>query len=134
MALFPSLIYTATQSKERGLVKYVLAKISRHLEHAHVADMDDLTIEHLVPQSSIGKNGWDEEAVGQIGNLILVPKEINERLENKTFKEKRDILKKSKMAGFLSEAFMNVDMLTPELISQRTRELGVAAYAEVWRI
>ncbi|MGH8037529.1 MAG: DUF262 domain-containing protein [Stenotrophomonas sp.] len=134
LALFPSLIYTATQSKERGLVKYVLAKISRHLGHAYGADMDELTIEHLVPQSLVGKDGWDEGTIGQVGNLVLVSKDLNEKLENKNFKEKKDILRKCKMDVILPPEFLAVDELTPGLIAQRTRELGALAYAKVWKI
>jgi hypothetical protein len=52
-----------------------------------------MTIEHLVPQRRIGANGFSEEIVGQLGNLILVPSDLNTKLDDKSFKEKKKVLK-----------------------------------------
>lgn len=134
LALFPGLIYTSRLTKERHLMKYVLAKISRELGHAFPADLDDLTIEHLVPQSNIGAAKWTDEIVGQIGNLILVPKELNQKLENKTFKEKKTLLLKSGCQEMLPEYFWDTDELVPELIKRRTNELAELSYNKIWKI
>lgn len=134
LALFPELIYTNTVSKQRALVKYVLAKIGRAEGHLYAADMDELTIEHLYPQSKIDGKKWKEDIVGQTGNLILVPKAINDKLNNKSFKEKKEVLKANKCLDLIPDYFKSADELTPELIAQRTRDLGKSAYNSVWRI
>jgi len=134
VALFPALLYTSKLTKERQLIKYVLAKISRELGHAFPADLDELTIEHLVPQSRIGTAKWTDEIVGQIGNLILVPKNLNQKLENKSFKEKRELLRENKCKDMLPEYFLEIDQLTPELIIRRTTELAELSYKRVWKI
>lgn len=134
LALFPGLIYTSRLTKERQLMKYVLAKISRELGHAFPVDLDDLTIEHLVPQSNIGTAKWTDEMVGQIGNLILVSKELNQKLENKTFKDKKALLVKAKYEEMLPEYFWSTDQLSPDLIKRRTDELAQLSYDKVWKI
>lgn len=116
------------------MVRYVLEKMSRSQGHAYSENYDDLTIEHLVPQSSIDGKMWRDEEIGQIGNLILVTKDINQKLENKTFKEKRDILVKAGYQSALPSYFMNTEELTSALIAQRTEELARLAYGTVWKI
>ncbi|WP_447981957.1 DUF262 domain-containing protein [Achromobacter kerstersii] len=132
-ALFPSLLYTATLSKERQLVKYVLAKISRSSGFAFEADLDELTIEHLVPQSAIDGKVWTEDVVGQLGNLILVTKATNAKLENKSFKDKKAILA-SRHREMLPSYFWSADQLSPDLIKQRTNELARVSYETVWKL
>jgi len=134
LALFPEVIYTNTLSKQRGLVKYVLSRIARYEGHAYSADLDDLTIEHLFPQSKIDGGNWTDEIIGQIGNLILLPKELNDKLENKSFTEKKQLLKANNYQHLLPNYFWAAAELTPELIRQRTRELGEIAYNKVWKI
>lgn len=133
VATFPSLVYTSTISKERQLVKYALSKISRSLGHKFAADMDDLTIEHLVPQSKIDGKTWKEGTVGQLGNLLLVTKEINERLKDRSFAQKKAILMKG-YEDVLPDYFWDADNLTEELVVRRTKEIAECAYQEVWRI
>jgi len=134
LALFPDLIYTNTNSKQRALVKYVLIRLSRVLGHQYAADVDDLTIEHLVPQSKIEQGKWTEEIIGQIGNLILVTKTVNEKLKNKSFEEKKAVLKSNKCIDLLPNYFTSAKDLTPALIEQRTKELGSIAYNDAWKI
>ena len=134
LALFPGLLYTSRLTKERQLVKYVLSKISRASGHAFTADLEDLTIEHLVPQSSISRTKWTEEIVGQLGNLILITKDLNQKLENKSFADKKALLLKHKCKDILPEYFWEADHLTPELIIRRTTELAEFSYNSVWKI
>lgn len=134
LALFPELVYTNTLSKQRSLVKYVLSRIARSDGHAYTADLDDLTIEHLFPQSKIDGGDWTDEIVGQTGNLILLPKDLNDKLENKPFVEKKKLLKENNYQSLLPNYFWAVDELTPALIQKRTLELGSIAYDKVWKI
>jgi hypothetical protein len=134
LALFPELIYTNTVSKQRALLKYVLSKTARAEGLSFPADLDDLTIEHLHPQSKIDGSDWTDEIVGQAGNLILVTKELNHKLENKTFVEKKNILKAKKYDSILPPYFWTAKELTPELVAKRTREIGERAYNSVWKI
>ena len=133
LASFPSLIYTSTISKDRSLVRYVLNNVSKHLKIPHTDDLNDLTIEHLVPQSAIGSGPWTEETVGEIGNLMLITSSVNQKLENKDYASKKQILKRQYKSA-LPEHFWSADELTPELIRQRTDEMAKLAYSQVWKL
>jgi uncharacterized protein with ParB-like and HNH nuclease domain len=134
LALFPELLYTNTTSKQCALVKYVLAKIGRSEEHQYAVDIDELTIEHLYPQSKIDGRQWTENVVGQTGNMILVTKAVNDKLNNRSFKEKKEILRANKCINLIPDYFQRAEELTPELISKRTESLAKTAYNSVWRI
>jgi len=132
VALFPELIFTNKVSKQRALVRYVLIKIAKYNKNPLPADYDDLTIEHIAPQSIINEDDWTHEIVGQLGNLILVTAEINGKLKDKDFQAKKQILK---AAGYtLDEVVENAKDWTPKEIAARTESLAKQAFHEVWKI
>lgn len=132
VALFPELVYTKQLSKQRGLVRYVLLQFARHDNLALPGDFDDLTIEHLLPQDKIDDDEFANELVGQLGNLILVSPELNEKLKNKSFSDKKNILINE---GYpLPEAIADAPEWNSEAIEQRTEELAIRAHREIWRI
>lgn len=131
---FSEIVYTAKLTKERALMKYVLGRIARSSGHPFSADLDDLTIEHLVPQSLIGQSYWDELTVGSAGNLILVTKDLNQKLENKPFKDKKMLLEKNGYKTMLPKEFWDANELTPDMIARRTDSLAALSYQTVWKI
>ncbi len=131
-ALFPSIIYTENQTKQRNLAKYVLAGFQRHTLKSVAVDFDCMTIEHLAPQSWIGLGPFSEEIVGQLGNLILIPSELNSKLDTKPFREKKKILKSANVV--IPVEFERLDDITPEAIESRTANLANQAYGQVWKI
>ena len=70
--------------------------------------------------------------VGQLGNLILVPSPLNTKLDNKPFKEKKEILEVEGVSIPLE--FVKLDDITPEAIKSRTANLADQAYRQVWKI
>lgn len=132
VALFPELLYTNTLSKQRALVKYVLVKIAKHDQVALPGDWDDLTIEHVIPQARIDDGTYGEEVIGQLGNLLLVPTALNEKLKDKPFSDKRKILIEAKYP--LPDEIAQVVDWTPELVAKRTEFLALKACRKVWRI
>lgn len=132
LALFPEVVYTNKVSKQRGLVKYVLVELAKHNKTPFAADYDDLTIEHIAPQSIIDDEEWTHEIVGQMGNLLLVPSELNEKLKDKDFKTKKELLK---AAGYaLPVEVAEAKAWTPKEISARTTSMAKEAFGAVWRI
>lgn len=131
-ALFPKLVYTDNVSKQKRLVKYVLQKLDSHVASPSVTDYEQMTIEHIAPQSLIGKNGHTDSTVGQIGNLLLVSPELNKKLEDKPFREKKKILR---AAGFaLPNEIADAKVWDPADIAARTALLAKKAYDVVWKI
>ena len=72
--------------------------------------------------------------MGQIGNLILVTKDLNQKLENKNFKEKKQLLLKHNYKEMLPDNFWAVDQLSMDLITQRTADLATLSYDKIWKI
>ena len=131
-ALFPSIIYTDNQTKQKDLVKYVLAGFQTHSLQSVVIDFDGMTIEHLVPQRVIGTGGFSEEIIGQLGNLILVPPPLNTKLDDRPYKEKKKML--TAAGAPIPPEFANLNDITPADIQSRTANLAQKAYGQVWKI
>ncbi len=132
-ALFPEIIYTNNFTKQRKLVKYILAAFHRYDNATGIAtDYDQMTIEHLRSQSEIGNSDLNDSIIGQIGNLILVTEELNQKLKAKPFEEKKRILKDD---GFpLPQEIEEASEWNESNIINRTQMLAELAYNEVWRI
>lgn len=131
-ALFPSIIYTDNQTKEKRLVKYILSCLQRQSLSSVVIDVDAMTIEHLESQSRIAAGAVSDEVVGQLGNLILVPPELNTKLDDKPFKEKKKILQAAGVK--VPTQFVTLDELNADAIQNRTAALADEAYNQVWKI
>jgi len=132
VALFPELLYTNTLSKQRGLVKYVLVGMAKFEAMALPGSSDDLTIEHIIPQARVDDGTHPEHIVGQIGNMLLVPNRLNEKLKDKPFNDKKQILLDAKYP-LPAELAKAVDW-TPEMVLKRTQSIAEKAYKHVWRI
>ena len=113
-------------------VKYVLAGFNKRFPSGVTADVDAMSIEHLVSQSFIGTGDFSEYVIGQLGNLILVSSEMNLKLSNKPFSEKKRILM---AAGYkLPPEVEAATDWTANNIRGRTQQLAVQAYETVWKI
>ena len=129
---FREIAFTNENSKQKGLVRYILRKFSEHHSYKSPVDFDDLTIEHVAPQSGIGKNSWDAQTVGQLGNLIFLDQKMNEKLEEKPFNEKKRLLQKD---GYEIPLYMlNATSWTPAEVREHTEEMAKTAYDQIWKV
>ncbi len=130
-ALFPDIIFTDNVTKQKKLVQYILAGLGRVATKAATIDYEQMTIEHLTPQSLIGQGPYDDAIIGQIGNLLLVSEELNGKLKNKSFKDKRRILVEN---GFkLPKAIEQAALWGVVEIKKRTDEIADEAYNQIWK-
>ena len=91
---FAQLIYLNTATKDRKLVRYILARVAAHGTRKNLSELEHWTIEHIAPQNpKPGVPALDDDVVGSLGNLILVPEELNEKLDNKSFPQKKKIMR-----------------------------------------
>ncbi|MEQ9210319.1 MAG: HNH endonuclease family protein [Pseudomonadales bacterium] len=132
VALFPELLYTNTLSKQRALVKYVLVKMAKSDQLSLPGYWDDLTIENIIPQTKIYDGVYTEEIIGQMGNLLLVPAKLNEKLKDKSFSEKKRILTKERYP--LPQEIASEKEWTADSIMQRTEQIALNACQNIWRI
>ncbi len=131
-ALFPKLLYTDNLTKQKKLVKYMLSCFHKASRRSEAIDCSSMTIEHLVPQSLIAQGTFSDQIIGQAGNLILVTDELNTKLKNKSFKQKKNILID---AGYrLDSDIQSATDWTANDIEARTLRMADEAYNSVWRI
>lgn len=127
---FREIVFTNANAKQKNLVRYILRAVSEFYNYKYPCDMDELTIEHLHPQSML-TNGWDEWSVGQIGNLIFLDQKFNEKLKTNKIEEKLARLKES---GYVIPVeLVGAVTWTPKQALARTDIIAKVAYEEVWR-
>lgn len=129
---FSRLAYSEEYTKQKKLVQYILAKVCEHYSNGIVIDYDQMTIEHLAPQSPRSVNTISPSDMASIGNLILVEGKLNEKLANKSFKEKKEILLKSNVP--LDPIIKNATNRTSHEIQKRAIFLAELGYKTIWRI
>jgi len=128
---FEQVVYTKKHSSQKSLVQYILKKVAIYEKQPHIGETDDLTIEHLIPQSS-ANNSDEEKIIGQIGNLMLVDPKTNEQLSTNDFQQKKQILLK---AGYkLPDILIGEDTLSPEVIELNTIRVSELARDIIWKI
>ncbi len=128
---FEQIIYTKNHSSQKSLVQYILKNVARQEEHTFIGDTEDLTIEHLLSQAD-SKKGVSEHVIGQIGNLLLVDSETNEKLSTKNFEEKKQIL--TDRGYKISAILRDSNEITKELIAENTRRISEISRQHIWKI
>ncbi len=107
------ILYSESKNKYKKIVKDVLVKIDKKFKKSTCEiNYNEMTIEHLISQSK-----EDKYDIAQIGNLILVNREMQNLLKDKDFKEKIKILENQ---GFFNN-YRN-DLLLPKL-SEITKDV-----------
>jgi hypothetical protein len=124
-------LLTDEYTRDSKLVRYVLRSFLRELQPS--TTLEDLTVEHVLPQDQIGKNRVDALAVGSIGNLLLVSSDVNSDLDNKPFEAKKRILanqgKPYDIGGILDKVGWG-----PREVELRVEYLARKAYDSVWKL
>lgn len=127
-AAFHEIGYTNANSKQKALVQYILREFSLHYKYSYRVDFDELTIEHVHPQSTTN-NEWVDKTIGGLGNLILVDTDLNNQLDSKPFSEKIKVLEGTEL---LPQFFKGRNSWTPDLVSEHTRDMAAVAYNDIW--
>lgn len=127
-ANFIEISYTDEMDKQKKLVQYILGKIDSHYADGLPIDYAQMTIEHLSPQNP--KNNNPLENVGQLGNLILINTDLNNKLDNKSFAEKKDILINSRV--IIDDLIKNTQIWNKNKVEERTKHLSKLAFEKIW--
>lgn len=127
-----SILYTEKYTKNRALIRYMLLKFYGLQNKVAAVDSSLMTIEHIMPQSEIGSAGIDDQLVGSIGNMIVVANEVNSKMANRKFHEKKHILKAS---GFQFDPILETaTKWGEEEILLRFDWMCATAFNSVWKI
>ncbi|MGC4764737.1 DUF262 domain-containing protein [Micromonospora sp. DT46] len=131
-AKFAEVRSSKVYSQQRPLAQYILRKLHRS---PVTPDFNLLTVEHLAPQGSNKPGGLDDADVAQLGNLILIPQDLNGKLDSKTFETKKPALMEAVARG----VWVDHDVIAAEQwgvneINLRTEAMAKRAYYEVWTL
>ena len=129
---FAELRYSEEFTKQKRLVQYVLAKVWEYLSNGVVVDYEQMTIEHLASQNPAPGVFVPPTDVASIGNLVLVDSALNEKLANRSFKEKKALLAKSHVP--LDETIKTATNWGSKEIHERTEQLAKLAFNKIWQI
>lgn len=130
---FKKIYFINDYTKYKKVIRYILEKIENyHITHTVPIAYDQYTIEHLIPQDKIGE--FSELEIGQIGNLIFVTKDVQDKLKNKTLKDKLQILTELEIQIPFNNFESKYDKCANEidLINERTNLIATAAYENIW--
>ena len=127
-----NILYTDKITKNRNLIRYILLKFYTILNKTVVVDNSMMTIEHIFPQNPSVSNQMTDEIVGNIGNMIIVSGELNRKLANKTFLEKKKVLIAS---GYILDPILNeATEWNEEQVLNRLEWMSNEAYNVIWKI
>ena len=129
---FVELCYSSQMTKQKNLVRYILIKIYLKNSPGISIDPEQMTIEHLAPEKPTKSSGLLPEQVASIGNLVLVNQQLNNKLANKEFSEKVEILKHANV--WIDAVVLNAKSWGAAEIESRARLLSKDAYDNVWSV
>lgn len=123
---FPRVLrFSETESSAKRLVQYTLQKIHDFSVSGTALDHARCNIEHISPQQD------DEAWMPEIGNLLWVDKDLNNRLGTKTFTAKREILKE-RSGVYDFRGVIDAEDWIREDVALRSKRLAELAYDNVW--
>jgi len=139
---FADLTYKRSE-QGRKLIKYTLGKIDNYFKQTdeHIIDFDRVNIEHVLPQNpsrSWGLSKKDiKDYVNKLGNLTLLSKILNSKIQNGPIDKKLPELEKSELA--ITQKLVqllkdNNKEWDQKQIEQRHSGFGDLAYNHIWVI
>ena len=130
---FQNLYFVNDYTKNKKIIRYILERIENYyIKHSIPIAFNQYTIEHLIPQDKI--DNYSVQQIGQIGNLIFITREVQDRLKNKNLKDKLDILCKLKIEipcyNFQIEQISDENEI--DFVTERTKLIAADAFDKIW--
>ena len=115
--------------KNKELCRFILEEFDKSLGGEFPEDKD-ITIEHILPQKPGGK--WRDQFsteehkqyVDVLGNLVLLALKSNIVLDNKTFLEKKELIKGKAKFKSTRDVFEKLDKWEPENVQERSSRIA----------
>lgn len=125
---FREVFFSREFQSQRLLVRYILERFHRYCNKADPVNYMIMTIEHLMPEDA----NAPEELKASIGNLLFVSEELNKKLKNKKFKDKKKILKEAGVK--LDPIVAKANEWKREQINARADYMAALAYDTIWKL
>lgn len=124
------LYYSRDDEKQKELVRYVLIKMERK-KNKHSIPIAT-SIEHIYPEKPQNMPMADPKLIRNIGNLVILEDDVNSKIGNKEYVDKRKyVLEHSKMIT-AKEVFQTYTNWTDDEILKRKSELIGIMYKTMW--
>ena len=129
--------------KGRMLTKYILGKIDSFYRETSEQKIDfyNVNVEHILPQKPCEKWGLTKkdikDYVNKIGNLTLLSKRLNSKVQNQLVKDKIEFYRKSELpiAKELVKTLEKSKFKWGEKeIENRQKSLATIAYEKIWNM
>ena len=125
-------------TRNNRIIKYILGKYERFKGGTRdvVSASETDTIEHILPQNpneEWGEDNYDFDAlIYRLGNLCLLEKNYNKEIENKSYKDKCEVYKKSafETTKMIPDYFKNWNR---DSINAHQQQMGNCAKS-IWKI
>ena len=129
---------TFKTQKTNKKARYFLYRIERHLSGGESINLDETTLEHILPQSPTEKwlkeftdTDQLEDWINRLGNLTLLSGKDNKDMGRKDFEEKKRLFRKS---GFkITQKSSEYEKWNEDSISSRQKWLGEQAQ-DLWQL
>ena len=130
-------------TKSRMLIKYILNEIDSELRETKEEKIDftNVNIEHILPTSPHKDWGLDKKDIkdygNRIGNLTLLSKTLNGKIQNKIVKHKIGEYKKSSLPitkKLVDELEKSDFIWNKEIIKNRHTTFSNIAFTKIWEI
>lgn len=131
-ARFLEIRYSNTFTKQKNLARYILNKMTQQNWTGVSLDPERMTVEHLASENPPKPTGITDEQVASMGNLVLIDQKLNNKLGNKTFADKKRILKDANI--WLDDKIQQASTWSGQEIEDRAKALASQAFNEVWQL
>jgi len=122
------LYFSSSQTKQKKLVQYVLKRFEYEKQNYNI-HLQNLSLEHIYPEKF--DNHWnkiDLIYIKNIGNLVLLDKDINSKVGNKDYKTKKAIITNDSTLITTKEVFSKYIDWNQDKIEDRKEKLIIDMY------
>lgn len=126
---FTELEFSKNEQKKSQLIRYILRSVNEDVD-AIKFGLDDIpSIEHFLAQAAASDDNIPIDIIGNIGNLFLLPKWLNEKLRDKPVEDKLKII--DDLSYPRPRTLLQIKEWGIDEIQDRARLLAHAAYDSV---
>ena len=128
---FHELWYSNEETKNKRIIQYIFSRYERYLRKTKELTLDQISLEHIAPQSSAKAI---KDTYGKIGNLLPLDAEINSEAGSKAFQLKLNAYKKSQLRVVeqFAKKHAAASLWDANQIDKRTDELAHISYEKIW--
>jgi len=117
------LYYSSQNTKQKKVVQYILTRFEYEKQNYNI-ELFDMSLEHIYPENpNKDWNAMDKTYIQDIANLVLIDKDINSAIGNKSYSDKKILILKKSTILTTKEVFEEYDTWDQSTIEDRKENL-----------